>query len=101
MVHHAELPIINETTSQEDRWRKFCAYSKTKINPFSFGPEQLAMLREPEDISLLVAIGGVSGLCQGLQTNPKTGIAADSLDGSLTHPLDDGDLDERKGMYGI
>ncbi len=46
-------------------------------NPFAFSPGQLNKLINPKSLSAFVAIGGLSGLEKGLQTDVKTGLSVD------------------------
>jgi len=47
---------------------------------FGFSPNQLFQLLNERRKSGMLAIGGLQGLCNGLRTDPKTGISADETE---------------------
>lgn len=45
--------------------------------PFAFTPKQLAALVDPKNLELLRQMGGVHGICKGLQSNLDSGLSLD------------------------
>lgn len=46
-------------------------------NPFAYSPGQLNKLLNPKSLAALLALGGLSGLANGLQTDLSTGLTTD------------------------
>ncbi|KAF8552699.1 calcium-translocating P-type ATPase [Imleria badia] len=63
------------------RWPKSDATSLTDspsdLGPFSLDPDQLASLLDPKDLDALQALGGTTGILNGLGTHPTHGLLVD------------------------
>lgn len=70
--------------------------AKTDPTPFQFKPYQLAHLLGSTCLATLEDIGGVSGLLQGLGTNPATGLLTTCTSTSTPSAT----FEDRKRVYG-
>ncbi|KAL4973546.1 hypothetical protein BDW66DRAFT_153732 [Aspergillus desertorum] len=50
-------------------------------NPFAYSPGQLNKLLNPKSLPAFVALGGLTGLANGLRTDLRAGLCADAVDG--------------------
>ncbi|KAJ3302854.1 plasma membrane calcium [Gonapodya sp. JEL0774] len=55
---------------------KSTAHTLTPTGPFPFSPSDLQHLFDPKSTAQLTALGGIEGLCSGLQVDLKVGLSA-------------------------
>ncbi|KAF8440336.1 Ca-transporting ATPase [Boletus edulis BED1] len=70
-IQHDTLPPAqtSDPPAQQD--------SPSDLGPFSLDPDQLASLLDPKDLDALQALGGTTGILNGLGTHPTRGLLVD------------------------